>query len=822
MHARPTASLADRHARVGARRAGHHAGRRLSRWGVLALLLGVLPSARLGAFGWPAEVQRIGRELGSEESRERVHAALRLLQLPAGSARPLVEFALEDEDDLVRLAAARAAVAHGFAGLGEQVTSWLKDPSPALRSAALRVLSLDLEARHLPAIARATQDTDEGVRASAVHCLGRARLALGREASAALTAALDDSSTVVRVEAATALGRVGEASVVPALVARASDADESVRRAVVVALGAVGDHKATAALSFALSDKSTAVAALAARSLGTIGDGSAVGALERVVLEPGWGPLPSAAARALADLDARRGWDAIIVRLAEADVAPSLRPLFDSPTSSARESIAACLAQPGGAPLLECARVAARLGLPLDSLVSRVRRGGLPAVKLFQSVERTHDVELLVLAVERLARGNLAERRAALDLLEQSAPLPHETGHLLADALTVPGLGAPEVSRLLLLLEPEDVHDGTLSQLERATDPMTRASARALSALGRVGRASILAPFHSSGLEAWAYGRLLARGMSREVAQQLIAELSRQSVPLGAAMVLALEGVPRDLPEATVRQLGVLLRAERGAHRDRLLPIVAAQRAAAPILEPYFGRASLQDRRSLSALFPRYPSLGELAGQALGDADAWVRAQAAQGARRADIERLLQLTAPSEPAFVRTAALLGLARLDAGRAMSSLGACELAVAPELGVRLGSLTVVTQAGAECPGLRLEDVVLLDREPVLRELAARTLRKRQPGHRVLRICQAYDAEPDVAAACGARSGAPVEFEEPKLEFVEIVPPWLDEPAPGCPYALLDASGHVILGVTDRLGRAPALSPATARVLDPRIAL
>jgi hypothetical protein len=427
-----------------------------------------------------------------------------------------------------------------------------------------------------------------------------------------------------------------------------------------------------------------------------------------------------------------------------------------------------------------------------------------------------------VLAIERLARGNLAERRAALDLLEESAPLPPETGHLLADALTVPGLGSPEVSRLLLLLEPRDVPESTLSQLERATDPMTRSSARALAALGRLGRAPILAPFQGTAMEAWAYGRLLARGMSREVAQQLIAELTRQSVPLGAAMVLALDGVPRDLPEATVLELAVLLRAEQGVHRDRLLPIVAAQRAAAPILEPYFARASVQDRRSLSALFPRHPGLGELAGRALDDPDAWVRAQSAAGARRADIERLLQLTARSEPAFVRTAALLGLARLDAGRAMSSLGACELALAPELGVRLGALTVVTQTGAECPDLSLEDLVLLEREPVLRELAARTLRKRQPGHRVLRSCQAYDAEPDVAAACSARAFSRVEFEEPKLEFVEIVPPWLDEPAPGCPYALFDASGQVILGVTDRLGRAPALGSAAARVLDPRIAL
>src|SRR5690606_22359030 len=98
----------------------------------------------------------------------------------------------------------------------------------------------------------------------------------------------------------TALGRIGEAGAVSALIARATDPEEGVRRAVIVALGALGEPKATAALTFALADRSTTVGALAARALGSLGDVSAAGALERVVLEPGWGPLPLAAAQALA------------------------------------------------------------------------------------------------------------------------------------------------------------------------------------------------------------------------------------------------------------------------------------------------------------------------------------------------------------------------------------------------------------------------------------------------------------------------------------------------------------------------------------------
>lgn len=806
-------------------RLAHAAKRRtaaLRRVGVLTLLLGALTSLRLEAFGWPSEVQRLGRALGSPRSSERVDAAHRLLRLPPGSARPLVELALEDEDDLVRLAAARAAVAHGFLGLGEQVAGWLAEPLPALRTAALRVLALDLALEQVPAVIRAAQDADEGVRASAVRCLGRARLALAREVGSALTAALDDSSPLVRLEAATALGRIGEAGAVSALIARATDPEEGVRRAVIVALGALGEPKATAALTFALADRSTTVGALAARALGSLGDVSAAGALERVVLEPGWGPLPLAAAQALADLDAKRGWDAIIQRLAEADVAPALRPLFAQPTPNARESIAACLEQSGGAPLLECARVAARIGLPLDALASRVRRGGLPLVKLLQAVERTEDVELLVLAVERLARGSVAERRAALDLLEQSAPLPAATGRLLGEALTVPGLGAADVARLLFLLAPADVPPQLSSELQRASDPTVRASARALAALARVETGPILAPFEGSATESKVYGRLLARGMSPRVAERLLSELARRKAPLSAAMLTALSGLPPDLPEASVRKLGALATTERGVARERLLALVAAQRRGSTFFEAFLGHASVQERRSVSALFSRYPSLGGLASGALSDSDPWVRAHAAQGARRAELDQVARLTVASEPAFVRTAALLGLAHLDATRAAASVAPCDLLDAPQLGVRLGALELVARAGVSCPKVALEDLVLLEREPALREAAARALRLRQPGHRALRSCQAYDPEAHVAVACGARPETPTPEGEPRLEFVDVIPPWLDEPAPGCPYALLDATGRITVGVTDQLGRAPAWGGGIARLLDPRIAL
>jgi len=792
------------------------------RWGRAAfgVLCCVLTTTGARAFGWPSQGQAVSEALGSQDAAERAAAAARLVHLPAASARPLIELSLEDEDDAVRLAGARAAVVQGQRGLGDQVAPWLKDAAAPVRAAALRVLALDLDARHASAVARATLDADEGVRLLAMRCLGRARMGLTREVTPALAAGLDDASALVRAEAAMGLGRVGDLGGVSPLLARASDAEESVRRAVVVALGALGDRKATTTLSFALSDRSSAVATLAARSLGELRDPSAQSSLERAFLEPGWGPPQIAAGEALRDLDDRRGWDVLVARLSEQEAAPALRSLFSELSPSAKDSVAACLKDSGGLALIECARIAARAGIDQGALLDRVRRGGLSTVKIFQATAPTDDVELLVLAVERLTRGSLAERRAALDLLEKSAPLPRETGRLLGEALGVPGLSASEVSRLLLLLDPQDLGLATLEQFARASDPTTRASARALLTLREGERGSLLGPFLATPLEAHVYGELLARGMDRRWAARLLAELGERGVPLSAPMLRALEGAPSDLPQASVAQLLSLVRAEQGTRRERLLYVLGAQGSSD--LAAWFLRAEVQDRRSLSSLFPRVPALAKLASGALVDPDPWVRTHAAQGARASDLDQLLRLTATTEPAYVRTAALLGLARLEPVKAASALRACDLLHVPELGVRVGALLLVDRAALDCPGTPLEDIVLGQREPILRELAARALERRDPGHRALRSCRAYDPEPTVAAACGASRKRAGEAVVRRLEFVEIVPPWLDAAAPSCPYALFDGAGQLFVGLTDRSGRAPVLDAQVARVLDPRIAL
>jgi len=481
----------------------------------------------------------------------------------------------------------------------------------------------------------------------------------------------------------------------------------------------------------------------------------------------------------------------------------------------------------GGLGLLECARVAAASAVPLDGLVGRVRRGGLPTAKLFQVVQQTSDVELLVLAIERLERGSPTERHAALELLDRSAPLPSETARLLAKALEVPGLDAQDIARLLLLLQTADIGAQTLAQLERASDPLVVATVGALT--WRDGAVLRDQPWNfSDPLQERVLGQLLSRGMPRELACAVLHRLVARAAPLSPAALAALAGVPSDLSAAGVEDLALLAASEQGGQRDLLLSLLARQKSARLAIEQAFARGSAQDRRSLTAgLLHRNGDgpLGDnpLGDRALSDADPWVRAHAAQRAGSAELEQLLVLSRTSSPAFVRASALLGLSRFAPKRAAEAVDACSLLAAGQLGVRVGALRLVDRAGLDCRDRSLADIVLLEREPILRELAARALGLRDPGHRALRSCRAYDAEPDVADAC--RAGVAGERRapgSPQLEFVEVVPPWLDAPAASCPYALLDGNGDVFIGVTDRRGQALVPGPASARLLDPRVAL
>lgn len=139
----------------------------------------------------------------------------------------------------------------------------LRDPSPPLRSAALRLLLRDGDPGGAAALTRALGDPALTVRETAAE--GLAALA-DPAAVAALARALDDPERSVRDRAAVALGRIGTPEAADPLLAALGGTGHRARFHALAALARAGTPAATAALARALDDpdEHTRIAAAAA------------------------------------------------------------------------------------------------------------------------------------------------------------------------------------------------------------------------------------------------------------------------------------------------------------------------------------------------------------------------------------------------------------------------------------------------------------------------------------------------------------------------------------------------------------------------------
>ncbi|MCC6627006.1 MAG: HEAT repeat domain-containing protein [Chloroflexi bacterium] len=217
---------------------------------------------RLAARG---DVPGLARALTDDEPAVRQAAAAALVRCPPGPAAPALALALADPDPTVRAAAGEA--------LGRL------DAAPAV--AALR------------AQWRATPDEAPLLLAA----LGR--LAADGAAWATLVEAASAPDPVVRVAAARALGRRGDARSVAPLLAALADADAHVSASAVTALAAVGPERALAPLTVVLADGAPPARALAAEALGAMSDARALTPLARALADPD----PAVRAAALAAID---------------------------------------------------------------------------------------------------------------------------------------------------------------------------------------------------------------------------------------------------------------------------------------------------------------------------------------------------------------------------------------------------------------------------------------------------------------------------------------------------------------------------------------
>ncbi len=137
----------------------------------------------------------------------------------------------------------------------EKLIEQLKDKDVyARRNAAVRLGKIK-DKRAVPALIEALKDKDGGVLREATLSLEKIR----KPAVLALIEKLKDEDARMRVGAAEALGRIGDASAVPDLIETLGDEDWNVRENAVFALGSIGDASAVPALIEALKHKESFV-----------------------------------------------------------------------------------------------------------------------------------------------------------------------------------------------------------------------------------------------------------------------------------------------------------------------------------------------------------------------------------------------------------------------------------------------------------------------------------------------------------------------------------------------------------------------------------
>jgi len=111
---------------------------------------------------------------------------------------------------------------------------------------------------------------------------------LAHPATAGLVADLQSGSPSVRAHTATALGRIGDPSAVPALIKALKDPDRAVRREAAKALGFMKDNRAVPGLMEALSDRDVNVRTYAVYALAEIDDAKAADALLQALRDSEW------------------------------------------------------------------------------------------------------------------------------------------------------------------------------------------------------------------------------------------------------------------------------------------------------------------------------------------------------------------------------------------------------------------------------------------------------------------------------------------------------------------------------------------------------
>ncbi len=275
--------------------------------------LRALSAEALGRLGDPRAVRPLTNALRDYNSEVRQMATQALVRLGQPAVVPLI-LALEDEDHLVRRAAANVLGAIGDPRAVDRLIDALRDKDPDVRRAIANALDEIGDPRALEPFIAALEDDDRIVRREAAWALGQ----LGNPSAVEpLIAALQDEDRGVRQAASGALVKMGQ-PVIETLCAALGDANAAVRWAITGVLGQLGDSSTIDPLIALLQDRDHVVRRAAATSLGKVGDARAVEPLIAALSDSENG-VRWAAALALSDLADPRAVEPLIATLGDKD-----------------------------------------------------------------------------------------------------------------------------------------------------------------------------------------------------------------------------------------------------------------------------------------------------------------------------------------------------------------------------------------------------------------------------------------------------------------------------------------------------------------------
>ncbi len=776
-----------------------------------------------GASIWPNAVDRVERQLKSDDVGQRRRAAQRIAGLSPTVGRRLALAAMDDPDIEVRLAAQAAARHLGERRASKRVIPWLSDSDQRLRVAAAELLSWSPNPRAITALGRALADPDPVVRGLAARALG----ASGRkQAALPLLGHLDDSAPHVRRDVVLALARLADPRAVVPLIGKIQDGRPEVRRAVSFALGELGDSRAASALVLSLRDGDDAVRIAALEALGRLSDPQSALAIENVAAsDDAPAAVRAAALGSLARLGTARALDRVVAALARDKAA--MKALV-SAGKKAAPRLQACVKSETNQRIADgCAMALGDVGDAAAAKVVRdaLRRGAISPVAGLRALGKLKQAAHLPAVLEYLEAKDVSVRRVAVaasaQLLDPSKPDGRAVGPIKR-ALARSKAGKSEFVALLQLMgrtgSPRAA--GALVPLAENSD-LLAVRVAAVEALGHTGgkradRALLLALEAEEGSVRTAAAIALWRSGSGGTARALLDRLERAAEQDRVAVSLALSGaLSRSKAADDVARAARLLASSRGGQRDALIEALARHPAPAALKHlEHLTKKSVDsaDRAKVAEAITARKDARPLLATLSADADGAVRANAYWSlgwvGDGQDVSLLIKALRDKDSAAAGNAATaLGrIARRGSNAAAVRSALCKGLDSPRSAVRAGALSGLRIAAQRC-GDEERRLLANDASEAVRGAAARLLvhvkgKAADRDKRALSHCAAEEVSSRVAVECVATRDALPKSSEPI--GVYVIPMGQSAPAARAAYALNLADGTVRLGRADRRGQ------------------